>query len=149
TLRAADGLATKVRQVYARPRDARVVDADAALYDGFVPDHDKRLFQKIRAAAPAALPAFVTQLQDPRLLELVFRYQARNWPESLDTEQQERWKAYRHLRLDSDIGLSEYSFETYAASIARLRAERVDDGTAQVLLDALDDWGRTIAASMR
>ena len=149
TLRAAEGLANKVREVHARPRDARVVDADAALYDGFVPDHDKRLFQKIRAAAPAALPAFATQLQDPRLVELVFRYQARNWPDSLDSEQQIRWNAYRHLRLDSDIGLSEYSFETYAASIARLRAERVDDGHAQVLLDALDDWGHAITASMR
>ena len=79
----------------------------------------------------------------------MFRYQARNWPGSLDSEQQARWNAYRHARLDSDIGLSEYSFETYAASIAQLRAERIDDGAAQVLLDALDDWGRTIAASMR
>ena len=148
-LRAADGLATKVRQVYARPRDMRVVDADAALYDGFIPDHDKRLFQKVRAAAPAALPMFAAQFTDPRLIELVFRYQARNWPGSLDSEQQARWNAYRHARLDSDLGLSEYSFETYAASIAQLRAERIDDGAAQVLLDALDDWGRTIAASMR
>ena len=106
TLRAADGLATKVRQVYARPRDARTVDADAALYDGFIPDHDKRIFQQLRAAAPAALPAFAARFGDPRLGELVFRYQARNWPESLDAAQQERWNAYRHARLDSDIGLS-------------------------------------------
>ena len=107
-----DGLAAKVREVYAKPREARTVDPDAALYDGFVPDHDKRLFPQVRAAAPAALPAFATQFQDPRLIELVFRYQARNWPESLDATQQARWDAYRHARLDSDIGLSEYSFET-------------------------------------
>ncbi len=147
-LRAADGLATKVRQVYAKPREMRAVDADAALYDGFVPDHDKRLFPQLRAAVPSALPAFAAQFQDPRLIELVFRYQARNWPESLDAAQQARWDAYRHARLDSDIGLSEYSFETYAASIASQRIKHAGDGRAQVLLDALQDWGNTISASL-
>jgi exodeoxyribonuclease-1 len=147
-LRAIDGLAEKVREVYAKPREARMIDADAALYDGFVPDHDKRLFAQVRAAAPAALPAFATRFQDQRLSELVFRYQARNWPESLDSAQQARWDAYRHARLDSDIGLSEYSFESYAASIASQRARHPDDGRAQVLFDALDDWSRRIAASL-
>jgi len=144
-LRIADGLAAKVRQVYARPRDGRIADPDAALYDGFVPDHDRKLFPRIRSAAPAALPAFAAQFEDPRLQELVFRYQARNWPESLDAAQQTRWNAYRHTRLDSDIGLSEYSFETYADSIAKLRAKHPEDGRAQALLDALEDWGNTIA----
>ena len=147
-LRAAAGLAAKVRQVYARSREARLVDADAALYDGFVPDHDKRLFQKVRAAPPRALPAFAMQFEDPRLRELVFRYQARNWPESLDGTQQARWDAYRHARLDSDIGLSEYSFETYDATIASLRHTHAEDSRAQTLLDALQDWGNAIAASL-
>ncbi|HEV2607882.1 MAG TPA: exodeoxyribonuclease I [Xanthomonadaceae bacterium] len=148
TLRAADGLAAKVRQVYARSREACVVDADAALYEGFVPDHDKRLFQRVRAAAPSALPAFAAQFEDPRLQELVFRYQARNWPGSLDAAQQARWDAYRHARLDSDIGLSEYSFETYNGSIASLRHAHADDGRVQALLDALQDWGNAIEASL-
>jgi exodeoxyribonuclease-1 len=148
TLRAADGLAAKVRQVYARSREARVIDADAALYDGFVPDNDKRLFQKVRAAAPSALPAFAAQFEDSRLRELVFRYQARNWPESLDATQQARWDAYRHARLDSDIGLSEYSFETYNGTIASLRHAHAHDGRVQTLLDALQDWGNAIAASL-
>jgi len=147
-LRAADGLAAKVRQVYARSRERRPVDADAALYDGFVPDHDKRLFQKVRAAAPRVLPAFAAQFEDPRLQELVFRYQARNWPESLDAAQQVRWDAYRHARLDSDIGLSEYSFETYNDTIAALRIAHAADGPVQGLLDALQDWGNAIAASL-
>ncbi len=147
-LRGADGLAAKVRQVYARSRDARIVDPDAALYDGFLPDRDRRLFPRVRSAAPSALPAFAAQFDDPRLQELVFRYQARNWPESLNATQQTRWDAYRHARLGSDIGLSEYSFETYANCIAELREKHADDGRAQTLLDALQDWGGTIAAGL-
>ena len=148
TLRTADGLAEKVRRVFAAPREKHVADTDAALYDGFVPDHDKRLFQQVRTAMPEALCAFAAQFQDPRLSELAFRYQARNWPETLDAGQQARWNAYRRARLDSDAGLSEYSFETHAASIAALRAGHAEDGRAQVLLDALQDWGRRIGSGL-
>ncbi len=148
SLRAAEGLAEKVRQVFARSRDRGIADPDAALYDGFLPDRDRRLFPNLRAAAPQALPAFATQFGDPRLVELVFRYQARNWPESLDAAQQARWNAYRHARLDNDAGLSEYSFESYTVSIAALRARHANDGRVQVLMDALEDWGNTIRSSL-
>ena len=85
TLRRAEGLAAKLRQVFARPREQQAVDADAALYDGFVPDRDKRRFPAgLRLRAAGTFPQFATQFEDPRLVELVFRYQARNWPESLD-----------------------------------------------------------------
>ena len=147
-LRAADGLAEKVRLVYARPRDERTHDADASIYDGFVSEQDRRLCTKLRAAMPSALPAFATQFSDPRLVELSFRYQARNWPESLDAGQQARWNAYRHARLDSDAGLSEYSFESYAASIAAVRVKFSGDGKTQVLMDALEDWGNRLRASL-
>ena len=149
SLHATDGLAEKVRQVFARSRDRGMADPDAALYDGFLPDHDRRLFANARAAVPQALPAFAAQFGDPRLVELVFRYQARNWPASLDAAQQERWNAYRHARLDADAGLSEYSFESYAASIAALRLRHADDGRAQVLMDALEDWWNAIKTSLR
>ncbi len=149
TLHASAEVAEKVRQVYARPRDRRAVDADAALYDGFLPDADRRLFPQLRAAAPEAMQAFAARFQDPRLAEVVFRYQARNWPETLDVKQRERWDAYRHARLDSDVGLSEDSFETHAARIAALRFAHAGDGRAQVLLDALDDWRSTIMAGLR
>lgn len=147
-LRDAPGLAEKVRQVFARAARQAATDPDAALYDGFIPNADAALCARVRKAAPADLPAFANKLKDPRLHELLFRYQARNWPESLDAAQRERWDAYRHRRLDSDVGLSEYSFETYAATIARLRAERAGDGRAQALLDQLENWGRELRAGL-
>jgi len=146
-LRSADGLAEKVRQVFSRPREQRASDADASLYDGFLPDGDRKLFPRVRAAPPSELAVFASQFADPRLAELVFRHQARNWPETLDAQQRTRWDAYRRARLESDAGLSEYSFETYEASIAAVRARFAGDGAVQVLMDALQDWGRTIQAS--
>ena len=111
-----------MRQVYARSRERAASDADAALYEGFLPDADRRLFAQVRAAPPQALPGFAARLTDSRLTELLFRYQARNWPQSLTHDQQTRWDDYRRRRLGSDIGLSEYSFETHRESISRLRA---------------------------
>ena len=38
--------------------------------------------------------------EDPRLSELLFRYKGRNFPESLDEKEQEKWEKYRisHLQ---------------------------------------------------
>jgi exodeoxyribonuclease-1 len=146
-LRNAPGLAETVRQVYARSRERAPSDVDAALYDGFLPDADRRLFAQIRAASPQALPGFAARLTDPRMPELLFRYQARNWPGSLTSAQQALWDDYRRRRLGSDIGLSEYSFETHREAIARLRIARPQPRD-QVLLDALQAWGEHLEASL-
>ena len=146
-LRAAPGLAEKVRRVFAREAQREPSDSDAALYDGFISDADKRLFATIRTAAPAQLAAFSQQLRDPRGPELLFRYRARNWPDSLGSDERERWDGYRRRRLGTDAGLSEYSFDSYRDSIARLRASRFE-GPDQVLLDALDAWGLEVAAGL-
>jgi exodeoxyribonuclease-1 len=146
-LRAAPGLAEKVRRVFAREAQREPCDADAALYDGFLSDADKRLFATVRASGPAQLAALSTQLRDPRCPELLFRYRARNWPESLDAAERERWDAYRRRRLTADVGLSEYTLESYRASIARLRVDR-PAGPAQALLDALEAWGGDIEAEL-
>ncbi len=146
-LRAAPGLAEKVRRVFAREAHRDPSDSDAALYDGFLADADKRLFATVRAAAPDALAALGPKLQDPRGPELLFRYRARNWPESLSIAERDRWDSYRRRRLGSDVGLSEYSFESYRASIASLRSQHAQ-GTAQALLDALEDWGTRIESDL-
>jgi exodeoxyribonuclease-1 len=147
-LRAAPGLAEKVRRVFASEARREPCDCDAALYDGFLPDADKRLFATVRSSSPAELAALSDQLRDPRCPELLFRYRARNWPETLDAFERERWDAYRRRRLGSDKGLSEYSFDSYRESIARLRAER-PAGPDQALLEALEAWGDELQLSLQ
>ena len=95
-------LAEKARQVYARQREGGPADVDASLYDGFLGQGDKPLLARVRSTAPHALAALETQFNDPRLPELLFRYRARNHPESLDAASRERWQAYRRQRLLGD-----------------------------------------------
>jgi exodeoxyribonuclease-1 len=146
-LRADPGLAEKVRRVFASESARAPADADAALYDGFIGDADKRVFARIRSTGPEQLAALEQDLRDPRLPELLFRYRARNWPETLTPEERQRWDDYRRRRLGSDCGLSEYCFSAYFDTLAALRIQR-PAGPDQSLLDALEAWGRRLEAEL-
>jgi len=145
---AGPALAEKVRQVFAGERDRSTVDVDASLYEGFMGDGDKRAFAEVRATPPHALGAKSFGFRDPRIPELLFRYRARNWPETLSASEQARWNDYRRLRLRQDRGWSEHTFDTFRAEIAALRTAHAADGGKQVLLDQLEAWGRDVEASL-
>lgn len=141
-LRGTSGLAEKVRQVYARSRGARdAADPDQALYDGFPEDSDRAMFAQVRRAPPEALALNHPEFRAPRYNELLFRYRARNWPETLTAEERLRWQAYRAARLETETGLSEYTFDTYFAEIDALRQTRGTEPGLTATLDALQAWG--------
>ncbi|MCR6662236.1 MAG: exodeoxyribonuclease I [Luteimonas sp.] len=145
-LRAAGpALAEKIRRVYALEREFPPTDADGALYDGFIPDADKRLFPDVRATPPQALATRRFGFRDPRMDELLFRYRARNWPDTLDASERSRWDDYRRMRLADGTVLSENDFNTYFAEIETLRGQRPDKAG---VLDALDAWGRELQEAL-
>ena len=146
TLRAAPGLAERVRQAFATEAAREPADADAALYDGFPSDADKRLFPQVRSAPLSKLADYGPRFDDPRFSELLFRYRARNWPDSLSADERSRWDDYRRTRL-AGTALSEYDFTAYYAEIATLRASE-GPGPKQAWLDALESWGRDIERSL-
>ena len=146
---AGPALAEKMRRVFARDRPADTVDVDAALYDGFIGDGDKRLLAQVRGTPPHLLAKARFAFRDARLPELLFRYRARNWPDTLLPSEQPRWDEYRRQRLQVDSGRSEVTFEQYEAQIVELRGAHASDGAKLALLDRLQDWGNGIAADLR
>jgi len=137
-------LAEKARQVFARERvNEGPIDADASLYDGFLAEGDKGLLSKVRTAPPEALAELEQRFRDPRLPELLFRYRARNHPQTLDATARSRWDAYRQQRF-STPGLAEQTLPEYVAQIAALREEHKDNPASLALLDALDQWRHTL-----
>ncbi|WP_295947926.1 exodeoxyribonuclease I [uncultured Xanthomonas sp.] len=145
---AGPALAEKVRRVFASERAAVPADVDASLYDGFLADGDKRTMAQVRSTPPAQLAALEDQFRDPRLPELLFRYRARNWPQSLSIAEQARWDDYRRQRLQQDSGLSELSFDAFYAELAGLRLAHPQDATKQALLDQLAAWGHDLQRSL-
>jgi exodeoxyribonuclease-1 len=141
-------LAEKVRRVYAIDRAREPADVDASLYDGFIGDGDKRRFAAVRATPPHALGTRDFGFTDPRLPELLFRYRARNWPDSLSTAERTRWNAYRRHRLLDDSGLAELSYPAFQAELAGLRALHAGHGGRLALLDQLQAWGEELVSTL-
>ncbi len=138
---AAPEIAEKMRQVFTRDRPDSTPDPDAALYDGFIGDGDKRLLAQVRGTPAHLLAKAQFAFRDARLPELLFRYRARNWPYTLLPAEQQRWDAYRRERLCADNGLSELSFDQFKARIGELRSEHADAPERLALLDSLQAWG--------
>ncbi|MEN5062000.1 exodeoxyribonuclease I [Luteimonas sp. TWI1416] len=141
-LRAAGpALAAKIRAVFATERAHGPSDADGSLYDGFLGDGDRRRVARVRATPPTQLHGADFGFEDPRLDELLFRYRARNWPDTLSPDERHRWDEYRRLRLGPGTTASEQDFDGYFTQIDALRADHAQSPTHQALLDALVDWG--------
>ena len=145
---AGPALAEKIRRIYAKRTPPQTLDVDASLYDRFLPDADKRKFADVRSTSPSVLGQRDFAFQDPRLDELLFRYRARNWPDTLSAAEHARWNDTRRHRLCEDRGISEYSFDTHRAEIDALRQAHAGDGRAQALLDQVQAWADDIRADL-
>ncbi|MCL7713968.1 exodeoxyribonuclease I [Stenotrophomonas mori] len=142
-------LAEKVRRVFARDRpDAAPPDPDGALYDGFLAEGDRAQLARVRTCPPPQLAQMQDQFRDPRLPELLFRYRARNHPQTLDAGERARWDGYRRQRLFDTPGLGEQLLPDYVAQILALRQEHHDAPASLALLDALERWGQTVQDSL-
>ncbi len=145
---AGPALVEKVRQVYGGERVATVSDVDASLYDGFLADGDKALMTRLRTSPPAELAGFAERLKDPRMPELLFRYRARNHPQTLDAGERGRWNDYRRQRLLGDAGLGEQTLPDFRAQLDTLALEHAADPAKLALLQQLRDWGTDLEQSL-
>ncbi|MFJ4195124.1 exodeoxyribonuclease I [Pseudomonas sp. NPDC089534] len=93
----------KIPAIYASEDFTPSEDPEQQLYDGFIGDRDRRLCEQVRMADPAQLAQEQWPFDDERLPELLFRYRARNFPQTLNSEEQQRWTEFCRQRL-SDSG---------------------------------------------
>lgn len=147
-LASAEGLAAKLRRVFQRAADLPPPeDPELAIYGGFLPDADKRLLADIRATPPEQLAQRAFPFRDPRYPELLFRYRARNWPQTLNLDEQARWQAFCHDRLTRSSPLTNLTLDEYFARIAALRADDAHHDKLGIL-DQLQAWGEMLAADI-
>lgn len=129
-------------EVYARPAPERAPDVDEDLYGGFLGNNDRRTLQRLRGLAPESLAQARPAFDDPRLEELLFRYRARNFPDTLDAPGQARWLQHRSERLHegSGGGLTLGAYFDHIDTLSESADER-----GQELLGALYDYAESIA----
>jgi exodeoxyribonuclease-1 len=135
--------------MFERDAPSGAPDVDEDLYGGFVGNEDRRALQRLRELSPSALAAKRTAFSDGRLEELVFRYRARNFADTLTDAEQARWEQHRVDRLirghGAACGLQDW-FER-VDTLAEAAIER-DDERAQELLEQLVDYAQSIAPEL-
>ncbi len=132
-------------QVFERSKAEGAPDVDEDLYGGFVGDADRRRLVRLRALTPAELALDRGGFDDPRLAELVFRYRARNFPETLSSEDAERWEAHRAAKLLEGEGGAR-NVDQFFAEIDTL-SENADERVEE-LLGLLYEYAEAIAPSI-
>ena len=86
-----------VAQATSYPEEEREVEC--ALYDGFFSTRDRQLLSDIPSLDAAALSSASFPFEDARLPALLFRYRARNFPDSLSTDEQRQWHDFCRQKL--------------------------------------------------
>jgi exodeoxyribonuclease-1 len=85
--------------------------------------------------------------RDARYPELLFRYRARNWPDTLDADERERWRQFCHGRLTRHTALTALTLDDYFARLTELRADPAAQGKL-ALIDQLQAWGEQLALDL-
>lgn len=99
-IRSFTGLQQKLMEIYQESPFEPESDPDQMLYGGgFFSSADKHSIDQVRQADRDALFGLELPFQDNRLEEMLLRYKARNFPEVLTTEEQQRWQEYRRAKL--------------------------------------------------
>ena len=129
-------------EVFKRAEGEEAVDVDEDLYGGFVGNNDRRRLNQLRALPPEELALSRSGFDDARLPELVFRYRARNHPQTLSAEEARRWEALRAARLFEGQG-GVRTLEQLFSEIDAL-SETADE-RAEALLGALYDYAEHLA----
>ncbi len=123
-------------------------DPETMLYAGFFSDDDRRTMERLRVATPAMLAQQSWPFQDRRLAPLLFRYRARNYPESLSADEWEQWEEWRRARLTDPAAGAALVLDQYQELVGEMLARPHLTPEERDILLALEDYGREIVQQM-
>jgi len=120
-------------------------DPDFMLYSGgFFSNDDRQRMEVIRQTASAELANLDLPFDDDRLPEMLFRYRARNYPESLNEAEKVRWEEFRQQRLTVDSLGTGVCVTELQARITQLKNNAELNSNQQQVLNALQEYADAI-----
>ena len=132
-------------QVYTKSGSSITPDVDEDLYCCFIGNADRRRLNDLRQRTPVELGKIRPTFEDTRLHEMLWRYRARNFPDSLTPDESIRWKDHRISRLihGENNGLP---LETYLDQMSQLRVSCDEDD--KTILDELNAYIKQITLGL-
>ncbi|MGR9100357.1 MAG: exodeoxyribonuclease I [Gammaproteobacteria bacterium] len=144
-LLSAKSLKQKLSSVFTREFDPET-DPDLMIYGGgFFNDADRSEMVRIRTAKAEELKSLKAVFIDPRLPEMLFRYRARNFPETLNSSELSRWQEFCRKRLTDPEAGGGIVLGQYFEQLERLLTER---GADSRIIDQLFKYGEQISGSL-
>ena len=134
-IRRTEGLGQKIQAILSmgkRGKDS-AKDVDLSLYDSFVAEQDRTALNEFLRLSPAEMAGWSRPMSDPRLPELVFRFRARNYPDSLKPDEIERWRSQTRNRLSDKALGGGRTFDELDRVVAELATQPLSDAKLRVL----------------
>ncbi|MEO1888651.1 MAG: exodeoxyribonuclease I [Cycloclasticus sp.] len=142
-------IADKLSKVFSINEFETATDPDLMLYGGGFFSHvDVRNMAQIRGCDKDNLTELDLAFEDERLDEMLFRYRARNYPESLSDAEQARRQDYRHECLTKQHDDGRLSLMKYFEWLDELISEEQWNDEQQQLLEDLIKYGEVLAESV-
>jgi exodeoxyribonuclease-1 len=148
-LHARKAIQKKISRVF-EPREFEpVTDPDLMIYaGGFFKDGDRALMNAILNTDPQELGQQGWSFTDKRLPEMLFRYRARNYPETLSADEKAKWLEHCHARLvDGESG--HFNFTEFHAELDQLRAQMGVNDQRNKILDDVAAYGIELESFVR
>jgi exodeoxyribonuclease-1 len=135
----------KVMEVFGQPPGGAARDPDLMLYSGdFFSKQDRTLMNQVLTCKPDQFAKREWTFKDPRLETMLFRYRARNYPQTLSAEEAKRWLDDRRQRLYQPPVQKQPGLKALQGELSLLRENYRSDGRANRILDQLEDWYREL-----
>jgi len=107
----------KLNDLYAADDFEPSADPEQQLYFGFLDDRDRRLCEQVRNSSASQLAGGNWAFADERLPELLFRYRARNFPESLADHELQAWQQFCRERLSNSIAGAPNTLDNFESAL--------------------------------
>lgn len=138
-IKVATGLEAKLSAVFSLAYSEQEYDPDLALYSGgFFSESDKQKMARIRVMPPEQLAKAAFEFADARLPDMLFRYRARNYPETLTHEEMQRWHEFCVNRITGRQAGAGILLDDYFDRLEELKS---DKNINSDMIKALEAYG--------
>lgn len=135
-------LLQRIRSAYGNRPGGSHSDPDLQIYSGdFFPDEDREEFEQIRTLPPEELKRNPPRLYDSRGPEMLWRYLARNHPETLSPEEYERWRSFCARRILTPEPGGVYDITSFKRDVANMLSRVDTPARDKVILKRLQEYG--------
>lgn len=137
-----------LQSVYAERHFESTSDPDFMLYEGgFFSNNDRERMEIVRRSSPDELAELGLLFDDGRLSEMLFRYRARNYPQTLDEKEKQNWLDFRRHRLMETDGKC-LSYDDFRAQTINLRETDNITPAQNEILNAVEDYAKQLIAGL-